>query len=146
MKTPSTQHERLKRLEITLRWHGKGLEIQVLIITPLRDNLQRTTAAVSSTSLGLLAQWIPLAHWFVLRFQQVLELQHDETCAGIASMAYERPQTLASGVERPHHAVAAMAYRWHVVTRRARQSPGQRRTRGRTEEVVAADQIVVHDL
>ncbi len=82
----------------------------------------------------------------MLRFEQVLELQHDETCAGIASMAYERPQTLASGVERPHHAVAAMAYRWHVVTRQARQSPGQRRTRDRTEEVVAADQIVVHDL
>ena len=82
----------------------------------------------------------------MLRFQQLIKLQHDQTCAGIASMAYERPQTLASGVERPHHAVAAMAYRWHVVTRRARQLQGQRRTRDRTEEVVAADQIVVHDL
>ena len=71
-------------------------------------------------------------------FEELIKLQHDETCVEIASMAYERPQTLASGVERPHHAVAAMAYRWHVVTRRARQSPGQRRTRGRAEEVVAA--------
>ena len=137
MTTPSTQVEGRKRLEITLRWHGKGLEVQVLIIAPLRNNLQRTATAVASTSLGLLAQWIPLAYGFMLRFEQLIELQHDETCAGIASMAYERPQTLASGVERPHHAVAAMAYRWHVVTRRARQSPGQRRTRGRTEEVVA---------
>ena len=139
MKTPSTQLEVRKGLEITPRWHGKGLEVQIFIVAPLRDNLQAAATAVASTSLGLLAQRVPLAHWFMLRFEQLIKLQHDETCAGIASMAYERPQTLASGVERPHHAVAAMAYRWHVVTRRARQSQGQRRTRGRTEEVVATN-------
>ena len=83
MKTPSTQLEVRKRLEITPRWHGKGLEVQVFVVAPLRDHLQAAAAAVAATSLGLLAQWIPLAYGLVLCFEQVLKLQHDEACADI---------------------------------------------------------------
>ena len=46
-------------------------------------------------------------------FIKILEKQDMCRVDGVTTLstACERPRTLASGVERPHHAVAAMAYR-----------------------------------